>query len=260
MEFHPHIYLPQFRLLGYSRSTSRNALTTGNFSRLQLELFFARSVGFYVAQVYIPAALVVIISWLPFWLDRHDHHARVALGVTTVLTMTTLSTNVNAEFPKISYVKAIDVYLFTSFLFVFFSLIEYAIVGYYEFSRSTAPVVLAREVSSSSDEDENDSRDEEEKDGNENKRGAKEETNNRQTENEGGHRRRRKVKRRNDSRRKSKRVSVPLKQVEETTSVIDSTARRLFPLSFVLFNLLYIVGMAVLVSNASYQTEIQVKF
>ena len=36
---------------------------------------------------------------------------RVGLGVTTVLTMTTLMASVNAALPKISYMKSIDIYL-----------------------------------------------------------------------------------------------------------------------------------------------------
>ena len=37
--------------------------------------------------------------------------SRVGLGVTTVLTMTTLMASVNAALPKISYMKSIDIYL-----------------------------------------------------------------------------------------------------------------------------------------------------
>lgn len=84
-----------------------------------------------MTQVYIPAALVVIISWVPFWLNR-DSQARVALGVTTVLTMTTLTTTLNTDFPKISHVTALDVYLFVCFTQVFLSLIEYATIGYFD--------------------------------------------------------------------------------------------------------------------------------
>jgi hypothetical protein len=52
------------------------------------------------------------------------------LGVTTVLTMTTLMSSTNAALPKISYIKSIDVYLGTCFVLVFASLLEYAAVGY----------------------------------------------------------------------------------------------------------------------------------
>jgi hypothetical protein len=56
--------------------------------------------------------------------------ARVGLGITTVLTMTTISTGVRSSLPQISYVKAIDIYLVVSFLFVFCALLEYAVVNY----------------------------------------------------------------------------------------------------------------------------------
>ena len=70
------------------------------------------------------------MSWVSFWLNRGAAPARVSLGVTTVLTMTTLINSVNAALPKISYMKSIDIYLFVCFFMVFGALIEYACVGY----------------------------------------------------------------------------------------------------------------------------------
>ena len=81
-------------------------------------------------QVYIPSSLIVVMSWVSFWLNRGAAPARVSLGVTTVLTMTTLINSVNAALPKISYMKSIDIYLFVCFFMVFGALIEYACVGY----------------------------------------------------------------------------------------------------------------------------------
>lgn len=54
----------------------------------------------------------------------------MALGITTVLTMTTISTGVRSSLPRISYVKAIDIYLVMCFVFVFAALLEYAAVNY----------------------------------------------------------------------------------------------------------------------------------
>lgn len=119
-------------LLSLLKLTSfhKSFFVAGNYSRLICEIQFARSMGYYLIQIYIPAGLIVIISWVSFWLHRNATPARVALGVTTVLTMTTLMSSTNAALPKISYIKSIDVYLGTCFVMVFASLLEYATVGY----------------------------------------------------------------------------------------------------------------------------------
>lgn len=44
--------------------------------------------------------------------------------------MTTIITGVNASMPRVSYVKAVDIYLWVSFVFVFLSVLEYAAVNY----------------------------------------------------------------------------------------------------------------------------------
>ncbi|XP_025404820.1 gamma-aminobutyric acid receptor subunit beta-like isoform X2 [Sipha flava] len=124
------VSLPQFKVLGHRQRAMEISLTTGNYSRLACEIQFVRSMGYYLIQIYIPSGLIVIISWVSFWLNRCATPARVSLGVTTVLTMTTLMSSTNAALPKISYVKSIDVYLGTCFVMVFASLLEYATVGY----------------------------------------------------------------------------------------------------------------------------------
>lgn len=122
--------LPQFKVVGHRQLQKVIELSTGNYSRLIAQIQFARSLGFYLIQIYVPASLIVVISWVSFWLHRNATPARVALGVTTVLTMTTLISSTNAQLPKISYIKSIDVYLGTCFVMVFASLLEYATVGY----------------------------------------------------------------------------------------------------------------------------------
>ena len=79
--------------------------------------------GYYLIQIYIPSSLIVVISWVSFWLNRGATPAMVSLGVTTVLTMTTLTSTTNSSLPKISYMKSIDMYLSFCFFMVFASLI-----------------------------------------------------------------------------------------------------------------------------------------
>ena len=47
------------------------------------------------------------LSWISFWINYEATAARVSLGITTVLTMTTISTNVRASLPKIPDIKGL---------------------------------------------------------------------------------------------------------------------------------------------------------
>merc|ERR1719427_1703033 len=130
VQMSPDVSLPQFNVLGHRQRIVEASLSSGNYSRLLADVQFDRALGYYVIQVYIPSSLIVVMSWVSFWLNRGAAPARVGLGVTTVLTMTTLINSVNTALPKISYVKSIDVYLAACFFMVFASLLEYASVGY----------------------------------------------------------------------------------------------------------------------------------
>ncbi|XP_078594927.1 gamma-aminobutyric acid receptor subunit beta-2-like isoform X2 [Branchiostoma floridae x Branchiostoma japonicum] len=103
---------------------------TGDYPRLIFSFNLIRLIPFFLLQTYFPAALIVMMSWVGFWISPYSEPARVSLGITTVLTMTTFITSARASVPRISYVKAIDVYLIICFLFSFGALIEYAIVNY----------------------------------------------------------------------------------------------------------------------------------
>ena len=102
----------------------------GNFSVLGLRFVFTRRIGHYLSRVYIPAILIVSMSWLSFFIDPTSVPARVALSIMTVLTMTTLLIGVGqGSLPVVSYVKAVDWYLIFCYIFVFSVFAEYAIVN-----------------------------------------------------------------------------------------------------------------------------------
>ncbi|KAI2657706.1 Gamma-aminobutyric acid receptor subunit beta-1 [Labeo rohita] len=130
-----NIELPQFSIIDYKTLSKKAVFATGSYPRLSLSFKLKRNIGYFILQTYMPSTLITILSWVSFWINYDASAARVALGITTVLTMTTINTHLRETLPKIPYVKAIDIYLMGCFVFVFLALLEYAFVNYIFFGR-----------------------------------------------------------------------------------------------------------------------------
>ncbi|XP_056909503.1 gamma-aminobutyric acid receptor subunit alpha-4 isoform X3 [Takifugu flavidus] len=73
----------------------------------------------------------VILAQVSFWINKESVPARTVFGITTVLTMTTLSISARHSLPKVSYATAMDWFIAVCFAFVFSALIEFAAVNYF---------------------------------------------------------------------------------------------------------------------------------
>ncbi|XP_060769276.1 glycine receptor, alpha 4b [Neoarius graeffei] len=122
----PQFVLKEEKDLGYCTKH----YNTGRFTCIEVKFHLQRQMGYYLIQMYIPSLLTVILSWVSFWINMDAAPARVGLGITTVLTMTTQSSGSRASLPKVSYVKAIDIWMAVCLLFVFAALLEYAAVNF----------------------------------------------------------------------------------------------------------------------------------
>ena len=91
---------------------------TGNYSRLIAQIQFTRSCGYYVLQVYIPAMLMVMLSWIAFWLPRDAPGVRIGLAVLPLYVIMTIASSTRYQLPNISYFISIDCFLGTCLLLV----------------------------------------------------------------------------------------------------------------------------------------------
>ncbi|XP_035686457.1 glycine receptor subunit alphaZ1-like isoform X1 [Branchiostoma floridae] len=124
------VELPQFVIDGIKTTTCTKVYSTGSYTCIQATFNLARQMGYYLIQTYIPSLLYVILSWVSFWINMEAAPARVGLGITTVLTMTAQSSGTTSSLPKVSYVKAIDIWMAVCLLFVFSALLEFAAVNF----------------------------------------------------------------------------------------------------------------------------------
>jgi len=119
-----------FKLGGFGNEMCDVKTATGEYSCLQVNLMFARQLSFFIVTVYVPCVMTVSVSWMSFWLDHKAVPARVALGVTTLLAMSTTQASIQNSLPPVAYTKAIDVWSGVCVFFVFSALLEYALVNY----------------------------------------------------------------------------------------------------------------------------------
>jgi hypothetical protein len=110
---------------------------------LLVSFHLQRHMGNFLIQVYGPCILLVVLSWVSFWLNREATADRVSLGkpdrfarqnvfitdnlfsgITTVLTMTFLGLEARTDLPKVGYPTALDFFVFLSFGFIFATIIQ----------------------------------------------------------------------------------------------------------------------------------------
>ncbi|KAI6176179.1 Ligand-gated ion channel 50 [Aphelenchoides bicaudatus] len=124
------IELPDFVLVNYSVVAVEMIYPAGYWDELSVYFTFKRRFGWYILQGYIPTYVTIFISWISFYLGSKAIPARTMLGVNSLLAMTFQFGNIIRNLPRVSYVKAIDVWMLSGMLFIFLSLLELAIIGF----------------------------------------------------------------------------------------------------------------------------------
>ncbi|GIX89065.1 glycine receptor subunit alpha-3 [Caerostris darwini] len=123
------IELPQHNLVDTSLGDCTKVYSTGNFTCIEVIFTLKRRLGYYMFHTYIPTCLIVIMSWISFWIKPEAVPARVTLCVTSLLTLSTQHAQSQKALPPVSYIKAIDIFMSSCTVFVFASLMEYAMVN-----------------------------------------------------------------------------------------------------------------------------------
>ena len=138
-----------------------------------------REIGYYIIYAFLPSLMCVLLSWASFWIKLSVAPARVALGITTYLSIKTLAftfqngmprnrsnivifsmrrtpkttgailncTNVRHSdsvsfetYKRVSYVKAIDIWMLGCDTFVFVAFLEFTMAQYL-LRKSTTQIV-----------------------------------------------------------------------------------------------------------------------
>ncbi|XP_055927651.1 gamma-aminobutyric acid receptor subunit alpha-6-like [Argiope bruennichi] len=133
VELSKDVVLSQYDFVNISQSNRTNTVKVGGREdhRSILVVYFViqRRRGYFILQIYAPCAMIVGASWVSFWINRSDAAGRVAVGATTVLTMVTMGFGGRGR-EKVGSATAIDWFVIMCFTFVFAALVEYAFVNF----------------------------------------------------------------------------------------------------------------------------------
>ena len=102
-----------------------------------------RLIHHYIVKAIIPLALIVMMSWVVFWIDTNQISIQLSVAVTTVLTLIAYHIALSGRLPQIPYLTQMDKFLFSSTILVFMSLIEVVVTSHLS---STSRLGLARRI------------------------------------------------------------------------------------------------------------------
>jgi len=127
--------LADYVLMDYSVSKKNMTSKIGEQSIIFLHFQFSRTIGYYFLRTYFPLTIIVMCSWVSFWLVKTKSGgeivARVGLGITCCLAVVTIGFIGDTKL-KVPYATALDVYMIICFAFVFLALAEYAFIHFVE--------------------------------------------------------------------------------------------------------------------------------
>ncbi|GIY41027.1 glutamate-gated chloride channel alpha [Caerostris extrusa] len=133
--YNEKIEMLPFELKGVEEKVSHLALSFGEYTTLEVSLFFERKVGFYVTRLYIPFIFLVVISWLSFWIPSRMLTLRLSLLLVILYLMVNIASGINDSIPPASYTKGSDVWIAVCESLVFLAFLEY--IAVYILARNT---------------------------------------------------------------------------------------------------------------------------
>ncbi|KAL7079774.1 hypothetical protein ACQ4LE_001172 [Meloidogyne hapla] len=150
IRIHGRLQLPELYIAGLENKNCQSQRKTGNYSCLEARFLMKRSIGYHLWQTYVPTATCVLFSWISVWLPEEFVEGRVFVALTVFLTLSAESSSAKETLPKVSYVKAIDVWFGFTSVFVFCTMLQaLTVIGLEHRSRQLKKIVKekANEIS-----------------------------------------------------------------------------------------------------------------
>jgi hypothetical protein len=94
------------------------------FPALFYEWEVRRKIGYYIWKVIVPLAMVVMMSWVVFWLNPKQAGPQIGIAATSILTLIAYRFTLGFLVPRLSYLTRLDFFITGASLLVFVALVE----------------------------------------------------------------------------------------------------------------------------------------
>jgi hypothetical protein len=98
--------------------------------RMDFVLQASRLTGFYTWQQLVPLFLVVMMTWIVFWIPREHVPSRIGLAATSMLTLIAYRFAMSSVLPPIAYLTRLDIFMIGASVLVFGALATAVAVTY----------------------------------------------------------------------------------------------------------------------------------
>lgn len=106
-----------------------NVLVPGeNYTVLEFDLIFNRKIAHHIIVVFVPLVLITTTCFTPFWL--HSAVERVTMSITGLLAVVTQSNQIRTEYPSLSYITEIDIFILFCLFIAYAALVHCVAVEY----------------------------------------------------------------------------------------------------------------------------------
>ena len=86
----------------------------------EVEITLCRKLSYHIFTIYIPTLCLILIAGFTLFIDFSHFEVNVMIALTSMLVTYTLYQSISGYLPQTSYMKMIDIWLFTGMIFPFF--------------------------------------------------------------------------------------------------------------------------------------------
>ncbi|MFK5923459.1 MAG: hypothetical protein QM496_14875 [Verrucomicrobiota bacterium] len=118
--------LPDWEITGWEVDASPLELLEGGNSLpgMAFEFHAKRYIGYYLVKVLLPLLMIVMMSWIVFWIHPSEAGSQISVSITSMLTLIAYRFALGAMLPKVSYITRMDGFILFATIMVFIALME----------------------------------------------------------------------------------------------------------------------------------------